>query len=92
MTHPDRQLFATLADARAVADLVRAAPGWRVLLVRGDAPGGPARTSIQHTRVMLGDAHFAARRVRRTPPAIVAATPDGRRVTIGSRERWEALQ
>lgn len=82
-----RAPFATFREAADLADVVRAAPGWRVLLVRGDAPGGPAITRPNATRTW-----DRARNVRRVPPAIHAITPTGRRVTIGSRARWEALQ
>lgn len=71
-----------------LAEEIAATAGWREVRVSGAAPTGPRRSSPRHSSVMLGRPW-----VRRSwaGPVVRAIAPNGRRVTIGSRQRWDAL-
>lgn len=95
LVHPRREPFATIAEAEAAAEQIRATAGWAVLVVHGGGPGGPPKTAGRHGSVAFqgrGPGPSPWARVRRLPPRVTATAPDGRRVTVGSWGRWDALR
>lgn len=93
-----RQPFASLAEAEAAAVEIARMSGWAVIAVLGATPGGPPRTSLRthwsthsmHPPLIPQQSPWA--RVSRVPPRVIARSPDGRRTTVGSWARWDALR
>jgi len=92
---PGREPFSSMAEAEVAAEQIRATRGWIVLAVHGGGPAGPPKTSRRHSSVVFqgrGPVPSPWARVQRLPPRVTALAPDGRRVTIGSWGRWDALR
>jgi hypothetical protein len=92
-----RQPFATLAEAQAAAVQIANTSGWEVIEVLSATPGGPPRTSLtnhwsthsMHPPLIPQQRPWA--RVPSVPPHVIARSPAGRRTTVGSWARWDAL-
>jgi len=93
---PGREPFADMAEAEAAAEQIRATAGWAVLAVHGGGPGGPPKTARHHWAVASERAVIGVpspwARVRQLPPRVTTIAPDGRRVTVASWGRWDALR